>query len=389
MLHLLLNADLYTPEPQGHRHVLVAADRIAWIGTDRPDFPASLGVETTDLEGRKVIPGLIDGHVHVTGGGGEAGHDTRVAPIAPSHFTRNGVTTAVGLLGTDDVIRTPAELVATTLGLRASGLSAWCYTGGYHLPPATVTGTVRGDLALVECIVGVGELAISDHRSSQPSLGELLRVAADAHVGGLMSGKAGVLHLHVGDGPRGLELVREALAHGEVPAAVYHPTHVNRRRALFDEALELAKAGVTVDVTAFPVGPDEDAWSATDGVLRYLDAGAPPDRLTVSSDAGGCLPSFDDAGRVSSMGVGHPGTMSCTLAGVTSRGVPLEQALPPFTSNVARHLMLERKGRIVAGMDADLVVLDDRMGAHSVMARGRWHVRGGKVVVKGALEGAA
>lgn len=389
MLHLLLNADLYAPEPQGHRHILVAADRIAWIGTERPDVPASVGVEVTDLEGRKVIPGLIDCHVHITGGGGEAGHDTRVAPIAPSHFTRNGVTTVIGLLGTDDVIRTPAEVVVTTLGLRASGLSAWCYTGGYHLPPATVTGSVRGDLALVECIVGVGELAISDHRSSQPTLPELLRVAADAHVGGLMSGKAGVVHLHVGDGPRGLELIREALAQSEVPAAVYHPTHVNRRRALFDEALELARTGVTVDVTAFPVGPDEDAWSATDCVVRYLDAGAPPERLTVSSDAGGCLPRFDDAGRVTAMGVGHPGTMSCTLAGITSRGVPLERALPPFTSNVARHLMLERKGRIETGMDADLVVLDERMGAHSVMARGRWHVHGGKVVVKGALEGAA
>lgn len=389
MLHLLLNADLYGPEPQGNRHLLVAAERIAWIGADRPDLPASLGIEVTDLEGRKVIPGLIDGHVHVTGGGGEAGHDTRVAPIAPSHFTRNGVTTVIGLLGTDDVIRTPAELVVTTLGLRASGLSAWCYTGGYHVPPATVTGSVRGDIALVECILGVGELAISDHRSSQPTLAELLRVAGDAHVGGLMSGKAGVVHLHVGDGPRGLELIRQALAGAEVPAAVYHPTHVNRRKALFDEALELAKAGVTVDLTAFPVGPGEDAWSAADGVLRYLDAGAPAGRITVSSDAGGCLPRFDDAGRVTGMGVGHPGTMSCTLAGLTSRGVPLERALPAFTSNVARHLMLEQKGRIAAGMDADLVVLDERMAAHAVMARGRWHVRDGKVVLKGALEGAA
>ncbi len=389
MLHLLLNADLYGPEPQGNRHLLVAAERIAWIGADRPDLPASLGIEVTDLEGRKVIPGLIDGHVHVTGGGGEAGHDTRVAPIAPSHFTRNGVTTVIGLLGTDDLIRTPAEVVVTTLGLRASGLSAWCYTGGYHVPPATVTGSVRGDIALVECILGVGELAISDHRSSQPTLAELLRVAGDAHVGGLMSGKAGVVHLHVGDGPRGLELIRQALAGGEVPAAVYHPTHVNRRKALFDEALELAKAGVTVDLTAFPVGPGEDAWSATDGVLRYLDAGAPAGRITVSSDAGGCLPRFDDAGRVTGMGVGHPGTMSCTLAGLTSRGVPLERALPAFTSNVARHLMLEQKGRIAAGMDADLVVLDARMAAHAVMARGRWHVRDGKVVLKGALEGAA
>jgi beta-aspartyl-dipeptidase (metallo-type) len=93
-------------------------------------------------------------------------------------------------------------------------------------------------------------------------LDELLRVAADAHVGGLLTGKAGVLHLHLGDGTRGLSLVRDALAASELPARVFHPTHVNRRKALFDEALALAKQGCTIDITAFPVDEDEDAWPA-------------------------------------------------------------------------------------------------------------------------------
>ena len=80
----------------------------------------------------------------------------------------------------------------------------------------------------MDAIIGVGEVAISDHRSSQPTLDELLRLASEAHVGGLMSGKAGILHLHVGDGPRGLDLVREALDRSEIPARVFNPTHVNR-----------------------------------------------------------------------------------------------------------------------------------------------------------------
>jgi beta-aspartyl-dipeptidase (metallo-type) len=188
------------------------------------------------------------------------------------------------VLGTDDAIRTPAELVTVARGLIAEGLSAYCHTGGYHLPPATVTGDVRRDLVLVDLVRGVGEVAISDHRSSQPTLDDLLRVAADAHVGGLMSGKGGIVHLHVGDGPRGLELVRLALDRSEIPARVFNPTHVNRRRALFEEAQALADRGATIDLSAFPPSGDPDELSAADALIRYLDAGLPAGRITVSSD---------------------------------------------------------------------------------------------------------
>jgi len=182
----------------------------------------------------------------------------------------------VGLLGTDDAVRTTAELVTVARGLNAEGLTAYCLTGGYHLPPMTVTGSVRLDIVLIDLILGVGELAISDHRSSQPTLDDLLRVAGDAHVGGLMAEKAGIVHLHVGDGARGLELVRRALACSELPAAVFNPTHINRRKGLFDEALTLAQRGCTIDITAFPVEEGEDAWTAAEALLRYLDAGLPP-----------------------------------------------------------------------------------------------------------------
>jgi beta-aspartyl-dipeptidase (metallo-type) len=259
-------------------------------------------------------------------------------------------------------------------------------TGGYHLPPVTITGNVRRDLVLIDLILGVGEVAISDHRSSQPTLDELLRVAADAHVGGLMSGKAGILHLHVGDGERGLQPIRDALDRSEIPASVFHPTHVNRRRALFEEALALAERGCTVDVTSFPVAEDEDGWSAVAALTRYLAAGLPPERVTVSSDGGGCLPVFDRDGRVVEMDVGRPASLIETLAGLVECGQPLERVLPPFTSNPARLLRLTRKGHLGIGADADLVVLDERGGAAEVMARGRWHVREDRAVVRGTFE---
>ena len=385
-LTLLRNAELYSPRAEGRRHVLVAGGRIAWVGTELPKLPRELGVVEVDLAGARLIPGFVDCHVHVTGGGGEAGPESRVPPLPLSRFTSGGVTTVVGLLGTDDVTRDTASLVAATRGLSNEGITAFCYTGGYHVPPTTLTGTVRGDIALVDCIIGVGEVAISDHRSSQPTLDELLKLAAEAHVGGLMSGKAGTCHLHVGDGTRGLELVNRALDLDEIPARVFHPTHVNRGKKLFEESLALASRGCTVDITAFPVAEGEDAWPAAEALLRYLDSDLPPERVTVSSDAGGCLPVFDAEKSVASYDVGQPGALAHTLKQLLCTGHALERVLPAFTSNVARILRLTRKGHLSVGADADLAVLTSSGDISDVMAMGRWQVRNGRPAVLGSFE---
>ncbi len=384
------NAEVYAPQPAGLRNLLLGGGRILWIGADAelPELPAALraAAATLDLEGARLIPGLIDAHVHVTGGGGEGGFHTRVPPVPLTRFTMSGVTTVVGLLGTDDVARGSGELLANIYALREQGLNAWCYTGGYHVPPTTLTGGVRGDLVFIEAFLGIGEVAISDHRSSQPTYDELLRLAGEAHVAGLMTGKAGILHLHLGDGTRGLELVRRAIRESELPARVFNPTHVNRRRALFEEAVALARAGVTVDVTAFPVTEGEDAYGAAEAVLRYAASGAPPECITVSSDAGGCLPCFDGDGRVCSFDVGSAGALLGTLRELLSRGMPLAQALLPFTSNPARLLRLGGKGEISVGADADLVALEASGAVHSVIIRGAVHVQGGVAVRRGTFE---
>jgi beta-aspartyl-dipeptidase (metallo-type) len=386
VLTLLRQVNLFAPEAQGVCDILVAGRSIAAIGPSLPSLPPALDAQEVDCRGARAIPGLIDAHVHLTGGGGEAGPSTRVPRPHLSQLTRAGITTVIGVLGTDGTSRSVAELVSCTLGLRAEGLSAWCYTGSYQVPLLTLTGSVRSDLAYVDPIIGVGELALSDHRSSQPTFDELLRIASDCHVGGMISGKAGVLHLHMGDGLRGLALVRRALEETELPAHVFWPTHVNRNKRLFAEALELATRGLTIDITAFPpAGAGEDELPAADAIVRCLDAGL-LGRVTCSSDGAGCLPTFDGDGRLVEMGVGDPQSLTEALKALLERKVPLDVALGPFTSDVADKLRLPHKGRLRVGDDADIVLLDDKSRVGDVMAGGKWLVRNREPVQRGVFE---
>lgn len=384
MLHLLRRATLYAPTPLGQADLLVSGGRIASIAPSLPSPPAGWPVEELDLRGLIVAPGLIDLHTHLTGGGGEGGAHTRVPALQLTELTMAGVTTAVGLLGTDGSTRTIAELLACARGLDHLGLTALCYTGAYEVPPPTLTGSVRGDLVHVDRIVAVGEVAISDHRSSQPTYEELIRLAADAHVAGMMTGKAGLLHLHLGDGPRGLELVRRALAETELPPRVFHPTHLNRNWKLWEEAKLLSALGPTLDVTAFP--PDDAGPSAAAAVVDYLRAGLDPQRLTLSSDGGGCLPDFDAEGNLVHMDVGSSHALLEALRDVLKAGIPLEAALALCTANAARLFRLHSKGTLAPGQDADLVVLDPELRVWGTMARGRWLVRDGAPVVRGPFE---
>jgi beta-aspartyl-dipeptidase (metallo-type) len=386
MFTLIKNAEVYSPEPLGVGHLLLGGGKVLYLGAELPAVDASLLGSTLDLAGAPLIPGLIDCHVHVTGGGGEDGFSTQAPPVPLSRFTRHGVTSVVGLLGTDDETRSTANLLARVRALREEGLSAWCWTGGYHVPPTTLTGSVRKDIVNIDCIIGLGELAISDHRSSQPSFDELARLASEVYVAGLISRKAGVLHLHLGDGSRGLELVRRLLDETELPPRVFHPTHVNRKKDLFGEACSLSRENVVVDVTAFPVDEGEDAWSAADAWVRFHEEGCPADCLTISSDGGGCLPVFDQNGHLVKMDFATSAGLPETLRELVERGFSLSQVLPSMTTNVARLLKLENKGRIEAGADADFVCLGEALDVRHVMARGQWMVQDQEPIARGLFE---
>jgi beta-aspartyl-dipeptidase (metallo-type) len=340
MVTLIEGGEVYDPAPVGRQPVLLVGGRVARVGAVDAAalaraFPG--GVRTIDARGCVVVPGLIDPHAHLIGAGGERGPATREPELRWDEVIRAGVTTVVGCLGTDAVTRHLSSLLVKCRELESHGLSAFMYTGSFQVPPPTLTGSVQRDLVLIDKVIGAAEIAIADVRSSQPSVAELARVVADAYVGGTLAGKAGVTHFHVGPTDRRLSVLHRLLDdHDVVPRCLY-PTHVTRSRELVDDAVALARRGAYVDTDT--VEPDTGRW-----LRHYLEAGGPPDRWTFSSDA-----------RTAE---GEPAKLMRALVDCVRRHeLPLDRALPHFTANTATALQLDRKGRLRAGCDADLLVL--------------------------------
>ena len=383
---IIKNANIYAPKALGICDILIAGEVITYIGSEMPNLSPNLDVEVKDLCGATLIPGFIDAHAHIIGGGGETGYSSPIPPVPLSKFTSAGVTSVVGLLGTDDLVKDTKSLVARAYALRGEGLSAWCYTGGYHFPLTTLTGNAKSDIVFIDPVIGIGELALSDHRSSQITQDDFFNIASQAHVASIMTGKAGILHIHMGDGERGLSLIRDALSITEIPPRIFNPTHINRNQNLFSEALNLSKQGCNVDITAFPEGHNGNGFSASEAFMKYRDGGYPMDKMTISSDSGGCLPHFDKFGELLDVGVGDSSTLIITLKELLAAGIKIEDILPALTSNIANLLRLNKKGVIKQGNDADLVVFDDNNNIKDVMARGNWHICDGDVKIYGTYE---
>jgi beta-aspartyl-dipeptidase (metallo-type) len=386
---LIKNAQVYAPEPLGRMDILAAGGRIMAMaeGIDPSRLPCP--VELLDAEGLLALPGLIDSHVHILGGGGEGGYATRTPELALSDCIRAGVSTVIGTLGTDGVARSMESLVAKAYGLRAEGISAWIYSGSYRVPPQTVTGDLMKDIMMIEPIIGLGELAISDHRSSHPSRDELARLCSEARVGGLLSGKAGIVNFHLGDAPAGLAPLEELVSGGELPRSQFLPTHCNRNPALFAEAQAWAREGGFVDFTTSTVRRylDEGEVAASEAVCRLYRAGL-IDQVTCSSDGQGSLPLFDEGGRLAGLSMGSSASLWKSLRdAVLGGGIPLEEAAKTLTSTPARALKLGSKGRLAVGADADiLLVTRGELEIRGLVAMGRTLMRDGNILVKGNFE---
>ena len=385
MWQLIKNARVFTPEPAEYTDILIVGQGIAAMGHNL-SLPAYVDGQVVDVAGQTVVPGFIDAHVHICGGGGEAGPASRTPEIRLSQLTLAGTTTVVGCLGTDAVSRSMAELLIKARALEQEGISTYVYSGAYQVPTRTLLPTLREDLVLVDKVIGAGEIAISDHRSAQPQLDELERLAAEARVGGMLGSKAGVVHLHLGEGKRGLEPIWQILAQTEIPITQFVPTHINRTHALLEQGIEFLCRGGHIDLTAGCDDFPEDLQ--VPAVLKRLfDRNVLNDRVTVTSDGNGSMPRYNDAGMLVGMGVGSVAVLWRDVRkAVVDYGLPLEVGLRTLTSNVANALRLSNKGSIRLGYDADLVVLDTNLHVHHVWAKGRLMVRAKEPVVWGTYE---
>ncbi|MFM4944013.1 beta-aspartyl-peptidase [Aeromonas bivalvium] len=376
MLTLIEGAEIHSPAPLGQQDLLVADGRIAWLGkglTVPPDWP----LERVDGRGRYLVPGLVDPLAHITGGGGEGGFAFRTPELAAGEALKAGVTTLVAALGTDSLTRTPAQVLGKVREFRAAGVSAYMYTGSYHLPVKTLTGRVESDIMLIPEVLGVGELAISDHRSSAPTHDELARLVSEARVAGLLAGKSGVSFFHVGDGRGALAPLRALRDGTDIPLRQLYPTHCNRNPWLFAEAIDWGRAGGWIDLTtsSFPELLDDGEQLAAEALVALLAAGVPADRISFSSDANASLPRFDGEGHLVEMRCGQIASLWQECVRACALGVSLEVALGVVTANPARALGLAGKGGIGVGQDADLLLIaPEHLAIERVMSGGRWRV---------------
>jgi beta-aspartyl-dipeptidase (metallo-type) len=383
---LIKSARIYSPVDLGFKDILVAGGKIIAL-QDSIDIPGGLDCEIIDAEGLIVFPGFIDAHVHIAGAGGEGGPRTRTPEMPLSRMLEAGVTTVIGCLGTDGFTRTVESVLMKAKALRDDGVSAWIYTGAYQVPTPTITGEVGKDIALIDEIIGVGEVAISDHRSSFPSTEELIRLTEHARVGGMLGGKAGIINIHMGDARDPFQPIHDCVGKSELKYTQFLPTHCNRNDYIFEDAKEYGKKGyVDITTSSFPYFPDDEV-KPSKALKLLLEAGVPIEHITFTSDACGSLPDFDENGNLRKLDMGLPSSNLRELKdAIVEENIPIETALKVLTSNVADILKLKYKGRLAVGKDADLLLLSQDFEIVHLIAMGKMMIREGLLLKRGAYE---
>lgn len=391
-MKLIKNVKLYKPEFAGIGDILIDSQKIVAIA-ENIDFSCSaLNCEIIDGTDLVACPGFIDSHFHMIGGGGENGFQNRTPEVQLSQLTTAGVTTVCGLLGTDGVCRDDLALLAKARALEVEGISTYIYVGNYRLPVKGITDSIIKDMLAIDKVIGIGEIAISDHRNGAPTFEQFAHAAADTRTGGLLAGKAGVVNCHVGPNKGMLDFLFRAIEETDIPITTFLPTHCERSQALVSQAIDFAKLGGTFDVTA---SEDSELNEKLSGDLPFyrilqqvLASGLTSDCLTLSSDGQGSLPRFDAKGNFLGIGIGSARSLLVAVKeAVFKANLPFETVLPVVTSNVARVLKLEHKGRLAVSKDADILLLNAKtLDIETVLAKGQVMVDKGEAKVFGTFE---
>lgn len=352
--------ECYAPEYCGKKDILIANDKIYRILNPEETTENSLISAALDCDGLMAFPALIDQHIHIIGGGGEEGFTSRIKEIEIEEILLAGVTTIVGVLGVDSYTRSLENLLAKARALEEQGLTTFIYTGSYAVPTVTLTKSIVSDIVLIDKIIGTGEVAISDHRSSGADYLGLIKLSSETHLGGLLSGKAGVVHLHIGEGKAGLKPLIELLEKSDLEKEQFVPTHVNRSEKLFRQAIEYCKNGGNIDLTAGECG----GITVPNAVEMLINEKIDLSRVTVSSDANGSIPNH---------GVGKISSLYHDIKEIIQiKNIAPEIAFRLVTENVAKVLRLyPKKGTLKEGSDADILIADGNYKIKMVFCKGK------------------
>lgn len=389
-IFVIKNVEVFAPQPLGKQDIVIAGNKIIAIGQQFTTGSSDLPLTVIDGSGSIAVPGFVDSLVHFIGGGGEGGFATRTPEMQLTDATLGGVTTAIGVLGTDATTRTLTNLLAKAHALQIEGITTYCHTGSYQVPCRTLTGSITDDIILIDKFIGVGEIAISDHRSSQPTSDEIRKVAAAAKVGGILSGKAGIVSVHMGAGERILQPIYDAVAGTELSLKQFYPTHMNRNGAVFKAGLAHAKQGGIIDFTTSTTEYDlaHGEVAAAAALAQALQAGISPMQLTLSSDGNASLPIYSNNGELLGLQVGQVSSLyQAARDAILTHKVSITDSICAITAAPAAILKLAQKGRLQPGLDADLVLLNrDDLTINQVFAMGKQLVVEGKATVKGMFE---
>jgi len=387
---LICNGKVFGPEDLGRADVLIGGNQI--LAIEKKINPKTLPGEVRVIEasGMVLVPGFIDGHQHFTGGGGEGGFQSKTPEIEFSMNIVNGVTTAVGLLGTDCLTRSVENLYAKTQAFNAEGITALMLTGSYWLPSPTICGSVGRDMVYLSPVIGV-KLAMADHRGPIFDEKDLATLASEVRTAALIAAKPGIITVHMGMDSDGMDRIFGVEKYGIRPD-MFLPTHVNRKNSrLRDQSLELAAKGAVIDATCTTILPEKDGPSGSAAEFACLaDENNLFDRVSFSSDAGGSQPIWNaDRTKLLGMGIGTPQSLIFELKQLVQvRGMALAKALRPLTTTPARAYGLTgQKGEIAVGAHADILVLEeDTLEIRDVLAKGQIMMRNQKLEKKGYYE---
>lgn len=389
MLTLIKGGLVYAPEKLGKRDILIGGKQILAIA-DEIAVPSGVETEVVDATGKTVIPGYIDSHMHILGAGGGNGPNSRSHEIDVSTLAKAGVTTVVGTLGINTISFSLRHLLMALNALDLQGISTFMYTGGYQFPIVTLMDSVVSDIALIDKVVGVGEVALFDVLGSHPTKEMLRDLASKVWLGGRMGGKAGLMHMHLGETEGSIKEIAEMLIHMGLPTSMMVVTHVNRTEKVLQKSIEAGLKGVCLDITALYT-PDNDLPQTvypTTALRALLEANIPLENITISSDGNAVQPIKNKDGVIEKFTLSAANAIAREVKKAVLRDkMALEEILPLATINAAKRLEIDdKKGSITKGKDADIVLLDEELDVDTVYARGKLMLKEKKPVVIGHFE---